>query len=76
MCYEKILTKRELEILELIAKGYTNKNISEHLGIKESTVENHIHNMFKKLNLSNRSQATAYAYQIGIVVPQLTKLKR
>lgn len=66
MCGKSKLTEREKEILALIAKGCTNKNISGYLGIQESTVENHVHNIFKKLNLANRSQATAYAYQVGI----------
>jgi len=62
------LTKREKQILALVAKGLTNKAISDFLAIKESTVENHIHNIFEKLNISNRSQATAYAYQVGVVL--------
>ncbi len=59
------LTKRERELLTLIASGYTNKEISNKLQIAEATVENHIHNIYTKLGVNNRVQATAKAYQIG-----------
>jgi len=62
------LTERETQVLKLIAEGLTNKSISHLLSITESTVENHIHKIYEKLNISNRSQATAYAYQIGLVL--------
>ena len=55
-----LLTDREKEILQLIADGLTNKEISAHLTISESTVENHIHHAYKKLKISNRAQAVAY----------------
>lgn len=62
-----LLTNRENEILEQIAYGFTNKEISYNLSISESTVENHIHNVYKKLGITNRVQAVARAYQSGIV---------
>ena len=51
------LTNRENEVLEQIAYGFTNKEISDNLSISESTVENHIHNIYTKLGVSNRAQA-------------------
>lgn len=62
-----LLTNRENEILEQIAYGFTNKEISYNLSISESTVENHIHNIYTKLRISNRVQAVTHAYQSGIV---------
>jgi len=61
------LTERETQILKLIASGLTNKAIARHLLITESTVENHIHNIYKKLDTDNRAQATAYAFLTGIM---------
>lgn len=62
------LTKREKQILILIAHGLTNRNIAARLSIAEATVENHIHKIYEKLNISSRSQATAYAYQSGLML--------
>ena len=61
-----LLTEREEQILKLIAKGFTNKEISRQLSISESTVENHIHHIYTKLRISNRAQAVARALQILI----------
>lgn len=61
------LSERETQILKLIANGLTNKIIARHLLITESTVENHIHNIYKKLDIENRAQATAYAFLTGIM---------
>jgi DNA-binding NarL/FixJ family response regulator len=63
-----ILTDREQQILRLIANGFTNKEISWHLLISESTVENHIHHIYKKLGISNRAKAVAYAFQWRVVL--------
>ena len=63
------LTDREEQVLKLIAEGFTNREISCHLLISESTAENHIHHIYTKLRISNRAQAVAYAFQ-GIVVQQ------
>lgn len=62
------LTDREKQILQMIASGLTNKAISHDLLIKVSTVENHIHKIYGKLNVSNRAQATAYAFQTGLIL--------
>jgi len=58
-----VLTAREVEVLQLVATGKTNRAIAEALGISEKTVARHVSNMFMKLGLSSRAAATAYAYQ-------------
>jgi len=60
------LTPRELEVLELIAQGLINKEIAKRLFISEKTVKNHVSNIFKKLNVSDRTQAAIYAYKHNI----------
>ena len=62
------LTNRENEILEQVAYGFTNREISCNLSISESTVENHIHHIYIKLGISNRAQAVGYAFQLRIVL--------
>lgn len=61
------LTSRELEVLELIAKGMTNGDIAAALGISNGTVKIHVNNILSKLGVSDRTQATATALQRGIV---------
>ena len=51
-CYN--LTERELKIVELILAGYTNGSIGGYLDISSNTVKNHISNIYKKINVSNR----------------------
>jgi DNA-binding NarL/FixJ family response regulator len=55
------LTEREIEVLRLIAKGATNREIAEQLVISEGTVKNHISNMLSRLGLRDRTQAALYA---------------
>jgi two-component system nitrate/nitrite response regulator NarL len=55
------LTRREQEILQLVAGGLSNKEIGARLSITEGTVKNHVHHALEKLHLSNRVQAAAYA---------------
>ena len=62
------LTDRENEILKLIAGGLSNRENSNRLFISESTVENHIHNIYEKLDIANRAQAVALAYQTGVAL--------
>ena len=62
------LTKRETEILVLIAKGLLNKEIADKLNITERTVKNHISNIFKKINVYDRTQAAVYAIKHKIYV--------
>jgi len=54
------LTSREVEVLELISKGFTNYQIAQHLVIEVGTVKNHVHNILEKLNVSSRGEAAAY----------------
>lgn len=61
------LTRRELEVLALVAVGKTNRRIADDLVISTKTVERHLSNIFTKLNVSNRAAATAYAYEHDLV---------
>ena len=61
------LTKRELEVLKLLSVGSFNKDIAETLGISERTVKNHISNIFKKINVSDRTQAAVFAIKNNII---------
>ncbi len=60
------LTRRELEILQLVADGFSNKEIGVKLSITEGTVKNHVHNALEKLQLENRIQAAAYVVRQGL----------
>ncbi|MCT4621285.1 MAG: response regulator transcription factor [Marinisporobacter sp.] len=60
------LTRREYEVLGLIAEGKNNREIAEDLFISEKTVKNHVSNIFKKINVSDRTQAAIYAYKHNI----------
>jgi len=62
------LTERELEILQLIVDGLTNKEIAHRLYISEKTVKNHVTNILRKLGLSDRTQAAVYAIRTGLAV--------
>jgi DNA-binding NarL/FixJ family response regulator len=55
------LTAREQEIITLIASGFTNKEISDNLNISPHTVRTHVYNIFKKINATNRIQASLWA---------------
>lgn len=61
------LTPREQEILQLIAEGYKNKEISEHLCISIKTVDKHRTNLMQKLDLHNASALTAFAIERGLI---------
>ena len=61
------LTDRELEVLKLIANGYSNSQIAEDLVISENTVKGHVSNILSKLHLADRTQAAVFAWQQGIV---------
>lgn len=67
---EQQVTRRELEILRLVAGGLSNKEIGRKLSITEGTVKNHIHNALEKLHLTNRSQAAAYVVRQGLGRPE------
>lgn len=61
------LTARELEVIKLIAQGMPNKEIASTLYISEKTVKNHITNIFRKLNVEDRTQAALFALKNKIV---------
>jgi DNA-binding NarL/FixJ family response regulator len=61
------LTGRELEVLQQIVAGKSNKEIGTHLGISEATVKSHVNNILSKLGVSDRTQAATTALQRGIV---------
>ncbi|MCT4607247.1 MAG: response regulator transcription factor [Marinisporobacter sp.] len=65
-CKKDKLTRREYEVLGLIAEGKNNREIAEDLFISEKTVKNHVSNIFKKINVSDRTQAAIYAYKHNI----------
>jgi DNA-binding NarL/FixJ family response regulator len=60
------VTRRELEILRLVADGLSNKEIGRKLSITEGTVKNHVHNALEKLHMDNRVQAAAYVVRQGL----------
>lgn len=64
---DDVLTKREIEVLKLLAEGLFNKEIAYTLNISEKTVKNHVSNIFKKINVSDRTQAAVYAIKSGLV---------
>jgi len=61
------LTKREMEILKVIAQGMTNTEIAEKFVISKYTVKGHVSNILSKLHLADRTQAAVYAWQQGVV---------
>ena len=61
------LTERETEVLKLIARGKANKQIARELFVAMSTVKTHVNNLYRKLNVSSRTQAALYAARTGLV---------
>lgn len=66
---EKInnLTKRELEVLKLLAVGMFNRQVAEKLGISERTVKNHVSSIFKKISVTDRTQAAVFAIRNNLI---------
>jgi NarL family two-component system response regulator LiaR len=71
------LTEREMEVLRLIAQGFANKQIAEHLVITEMTVRAHVSNILSKLHLASRTQAALFALRAGMAsvddIPEFTE---
>jgi len=63
------LTSRELEVLKLVAKGMSNREIADELYISENTVKNHVRNILEKLHLHSRMQAVMYAVREQLIDP-------
>jgi two-component system response regulator DevR len=64
------LTDREREVLALVARGYTNKQIAEELYVSEKTARNHVSHILEKLGMARRSEAAAYAVENKLVPPK------
>ena len=62
---EELLSAREAEVLELIARGYKNRQIAQALVIEERTVRFHVENILDKLNVNNRTEAVCHAFRNG-----------
>jgi len=63
------LSERELEVLRLMAKGWSNREIAKELSISEGTVKNHVTNIYTKLEMHSRAEAVAWAWQQGLAKP-------
>jgi DNA-binding NarL/FixJ family response regulator len=61
-----VLTRREFEVLQYIASGSDNLKISAHLAISERTVKAHVHSIYQKLGIENRTQLALFALQRGV----------
>jgi len=62
-----LLSSREFEVLKLVSEGLFNKEIAYKLNISEKTVKNHVSNIFKKIGVSDRTQAAVYAIKHNLV---------
>lgn len=65
--YQDDLTEREVEVLQLVARGESNRGIAGRLFISEKTVKNHLTNIFQKIGVSDRTQAALYAVKNRLV---------
>lgn len=62
-----LLTSKEKEVLQMVAKGESNKQIADKMFVKEVTVKTHLNSIFKKLKVANRTQAVLLAMQADLV---------
>jgi DNA-binding CsgD family transcriptional regulator len=68
------MTLREIDVLRILLAGATNKEIGRRLQISEATVENHLHRIYAKLGVRNRTEAALKAVQSGLNRPDLRPL--
>jgi Response regulator containing a CheY-like receiver domain and an HTH DNA-binding domain len=61
------LTSREMQVLRGVAKGLTTKRLAQQLGLAAPSVETHLHNIFRKLNSTNRGEAVSTALKLGLI---------
>jgi DNA-binding NarL/FixJ family response regulator len=66
-----LLTRSELAVLEALARGLVNKQIATDLNIAQQTVKFHLTNVYRKLGVTNRTEAIRYAFEQGVVEPAL-----
>ncbi len=66
---EQALSPRELEILQVVARGLSNKDIGRHLHVSEATVKTHLLHIYAKLEVRDRASAVAAGYQRGLLTP-------
>ncbi|HUE60001.1 MAG TPA: response regulator transcription factor, partial [Acidimicrobiales bacterium] len=64
-----VLTARELEVLKLVARGMSNRDVADQLYISENTVKNHVRNILEKLHLHSRMEAVMYAVRKRLLDP-------
>ena len=63
------LTRREMEILQLVAEGHSNAELARMLWVTEQTVKFHLSNVYRKLEVSNRTEASRWAQRAGLLAP-------
>lgn len=67
------LSERETDVLRLLARGYSNKDIAQELTLSEKTVKTHVSNILGKLGVPSRTQAALFAVRTGLVPPEAGK---
>jgi DNA-binding NarL/FixJ family response regulator len=65
-CGETGLTARELEVLEMVARGLPNRAVAEELFLSDQTVKRHLRKVYRKLGVANRTEAARTAYRLGL----------
>ena len=65
-CGETGLTARELEVLEMVARGMPNRAVAEELFLSDQTVKRHLRKVYRKLGVANRTEASRTAYRLGL----------
>jgi DNA-binding NarL/FixJ family response regulator len=68
---KSVLTRRELEILQLVAEGLSNGKIARQLWVTEQTVKFHLSNIYRKLGVANRTEASRWAHRHGLLPPRI-----